>query len=205
MHKLVQSVAVLSLLITAAACAPQPTATPIPTQPPAPSAVGEPSQTLEPTWTPVERRTLPPEWTLTFTASMTPSITPTVPTSTPTHTPTLTPIPTIDAIGTVLAGQPPREGCAQFRVDESISAFDFVFGSDPVVNWTAMQGAAGYKVTLLNGARDAIFETITPLLTITFSANFFAIDDIYAWEVRPLSSEALQLCQPIGSALVPSV
>jgi hypothetical protein len=156
-----------------------------------PSASVSPQQTVARsiTATPTRdsRPTLPPTWT------REPSETP-LPTSPP-----QSPVPTIDAIGTALFGQPTLEACTGFTMDLLESQATFRPGQDVTVVWTPVQGAIGYTVTLLDASRNALFERFSEEPRFTFDGALFDLAaPYYAVTVRPLNVGSRQMCNSIG-------
>jgi hypothetical protein len=152
---------------------------------------GEP--TLPPPPQPVEgRATLPPSWTprpfitvtpIPFVGSPGPSRVP--PTSTPAGGQESTATPRADIPPTLAGEAQYPTACATFGKTEPTDIV-IVKGSPAQVSWTKVEGAAGYRVWLLNPSRRYSFDQVVDKETITIPEDAFIGPGPYAWEVMPL-------------------
>lgn len=137
------------------------------------------------------RATLPPE-----------------PTDTPTPTATLPP-PTLEEATLLpqIEGVEPLSVCESFAVDLANTMIEFPFGTSPTVRWTPVEGAVGYRVRIYNVRNSARELSDQPLFTdqtsYTFDAAFFQAGQSYGWDVYPVDAAQVQMCFPIGEALIP--
>ena len=179
--------AIFTLGFAIVGCSPQATdviPTLIPTPLPAVAATETPIPTVAPTQAPVERPTLPPTWT--------PSVEPT-----DTITPaTETPIPQITAAPTLAA-------CVPFDIDRNKSAATFTVGQPTQVFWVAVQGAARYRIGVLDGSNQEIFLDYSIEPTFTFPSDLFEAGKRYAWRVYPEDSLSRQMCFAVTGDMSP--
>ena len=174
--------------IALAACTPQPAV--LPTL--IPSLEGPTEVPTEaPAAQPVERATLPPEWTAAPQVTDTP-----VPTSTPEIPPTV-----FVETGPIIPAEIP--GCENFGVDLTQTKRTYVRGEDVTVFWTTIDGAAFYKVMLLNNRAEEIFVVYVDTNSYVFTADKFEPGEFYGWQVHPVSPLGVQMCLTEGAELLP--
>ncbi len=154
----------------------------IPSPQPAASATSTSIPTTAPTEIPVERPTLPPTWTPVLEASATP-----VP-------PTNTPIPAYTAIPTLVA-------CATFDIDREKSAATFTAGQPAQVYWTPVQGAARYRIRVIDGFNNELFADYSVDPTYIFRPGSLEAGKRYAWKVYPEDSLSRQMCVALTEEL----
>ncbi len=179
---------VLIIVVAIAGCTPQPADDALPTLIPTPQAVAPatetPVATVPPTDAPSSRPTLPPTWT----PSLEPTATPTVITNTP--APLNTAIPTLAACGT-------------FDVDRDRSAATFTVGTPTQVFWSAVSGAARYRISVIDGFNQEIFFDYSIEPSYTFKPDQFEAGDRYAWKVLPEDSLLRQMCLAVTGDMSP--
>jgi hypothetical protein len=182
------------LLGALAACNAQPTPV-LPTLIPTSTNPPDPTDTEVPTQGPtreVATFSLPPTWT-------------------PTVIPTETPIPATPTQQIVATMVPvtPLDVCSNFAVDFSNSTTSFPANTEPVVAWTAIQGASLYRVTLFApdnlGNLVALFDGYTDQTSYTFTQALytFEVGTQYGWEVYPVDNQNQQMCTSRGGELAP--
>jgi hypothetical protein len=134
--------------------------------------------------TPIVRMTLPPTWT--------PSSTPTdLP---PTNTPTF--VPTVEIIPNELP-----EACNLFAVDIENSVERFNLGESPTVAWTAVEGAALYRVLVFTQTGTQIYHRLFEETTTDIPTSIFPGEGNYGWESIPLDPAGVQMCYSVGGVL----
>lgn len=165
------------IVFAIAGCTPQAEVLPtlIPSPQPAASATSTVIPTTSPTEVPVDRPTLPPTWTPVVEASATP-----VP-------PTNTPVPAYTAIPTLVA-------CASFDIDREKSAATFSADQPAQVYWTAVQGAARYRIRVIDGFNNEVFADYSVDPTYIFKPGSLEAGKRYAWKVYPEDSLSRQMC-----------
>jgi hypothetical protein len=186
---------ILTILFGAlAGCNAQPTLV-VPTLIPTSTDAPEPSATEPPTQGPtqvVATFELPPTWTPTSEPSVTTA--PVIPTQQQVDTPV--PITPLDV-------------CSSFAVDFERSVTIFPSNTEPVIAWTAVQGAQIYRITLLGPDN---FGNLVPLFdgytedtsyTITRDLYTFEVGTQYGWEVYPADNLNQQMCFSRGGELSP--
>jgi hypothetical protein len=62
-----------------------------------------------------------------------------------------------------------------------------IFQNEPAqISWTAVDGAEGYRVWVLNVVDDYSFDQVVTETTTTIPADIFKWPGMYGWEVMPL-------------------
>lgn len=156
-----------------------------------PEIVPTATETVTPRPT-LPRATLPPE-----------------PSDTPTPTATLPPPPTLaDAtLPPQIEGVQPLSVCDTFAVDLANTMIEFPLGTSPTVHWRPVEGAVGYRVRIYNVRNSEVELSDQPLFTdqisYTFDGAFFESGESYGWDVYPVDAAQVQMCFPIGEALIP--
>lgn len=182
--------ALFMLAVVTVGCSPKPeevVPTLIPSLQPAnaASATPPPTDVPPPTQVPVERPTLPPTWT---------------PSPEPTNTvlpPTETPVPVWTAIPTLVA-------CGSFDVDRNKSAATFTVGKPAQVFWVPVQGAARYRISVLDGTNQEVLVDYAVEPTYTFAPDAFEAGKRYAWRVYPEDSLSRQMCFAVTGDMSPT-
>lgn len=197
MNRITGRCLILLAILLAACGAPQPTAAPSETPMPPPQVATDlPEQpTSAPTATPLERATLPPEWTLTPSATSLEGSASVQPQGTA--------VPTFDMINAVLLTSPTLEVCSDFTILYDQTETTFNRSNNAHVAWTPVRDALAYRITLYNEARDTVFSVIVGETFTDFGSNLFAFQQRYFWEVRPFDRNGVQLCAAIGAILIP--
>jgi hypothetical protein len=54
------------------------------------------------------------------------------------------------------------------------------------ISWTAVEGAEGYRVWILNAVNEYSFDQVVTETTITIPSDIFKWPGMYGWEVMPL-------------------
>ena len=106
---------------------------------------------------------------------------------------------------TYLILAPTLEVCTNFGEDVERNSLTFPISTSPQVYWTAVEGAAIYRVTLYNAAGEMLVDSFSETSPVSFDAELFELDNNYFWEVRPFSGTGVQLCVPRGALLTPVI
>ena len=144
-----------------------------------------PTSDVLPTNTRVARPTLPPTFT---------------PTIAPTLTPTLVPT----ATNTLEVRDAVSDACSSFGPDFALITRTFNVGQSPVAAWTAVEGAALYRIYVYDENRTQL--NIDPLFTeetnFSLPSDLFAQSGRYSWDVEPLDGAGIQICLGRGEGFV---
>lgn len=165
-----------------AATQPQPTALPAQTEP-----TSGPTQTATAMPTTRARPTLPPSWTPTATATVSPLPGDVQPTATG---PTPTPVK-VDGASPV---------CTNFAPDIATITREFRVGESPSIAWTAVEGAALYRVVVQNEREEIIHERLVTETFYAIPAEVFLSAGRFGWLVEPLDQIGVQMCLGRGEA-----
>jgi hypothetical protein len=156
-----------------------PTSTLMPTDEPA-TSTPVPTQVASPT---SGRQEMPPTWTLT-----------------PTDTATPEPATAAPTEGVTVAA--PLAACDTFGPDFTRNPTEFEVGNAVQVFWIPVDGAATYKVTLIDQMGRSITQHYTAASDYTFEAELFEAGKRYGWEVVPYNEFKDQMCYGRGDELV---
>lgn len=144
-----------------------------------------PTSDAPPTNTRVARPTLPPTFT---------------PTIVPTLTFTLAPT----ATDTLEAPNAVPEACSSFGPDFALITRAFNVGQSPVIAWTAVEGAALYRIYVYDDNRTQL--NIDPLfsegINFTLPPDLFEESGRYSWDVEPLDGAGIQICLGRGEGFI---
>ncbi|MFN8376211.1 MAG: hypothetical protein U0694_25470 [Anaerolineae bacterium] len=184
---------VLILVGALAACNAQPTPvlpTLIPTSTDAPAPTDTDVPSPQPTVPTSTAFSLPPTWTFT-------------------PVPSNTPVPPTATQAATAQEFTPLNACSTFAIDIQRSVTSFPSNTEPVVAWTAVQGAQLYRVTLYApdnfGNLQALFDGYTDQTSYTFTRDLytFEVGTQYGWEVYPIDNLQQQMCLSLGGELAP--
>jgi hypothetical protein len=174
--KRIIAIVILGLVVTGCGSqTPEALPTLIPTQTPLPAATNTTVPAVTPTDDLSDRPTLPPTWT--------PFVEPTDTIAPPTETP----LPESTAIPTLVA-------CGPFDVDRNKSAATFTVGQPTQVYWVPVQGAARYRISVLDAFNQEIFSDFAIDPTYTFKPDQFEAGKHYAWKLYPIDTLGRQMC-----------
>jgi hypothetical protein len=101
-----------------------------------------------------------------------------------------------------LQAQPTEPGCATFADDPTRYSVTFRVGSPVTVAWLAAEGAASYRVFLIDDTGAELFDDYTSETQFVFSADLFQRGKRYGWEVYPINDLGQQFCLRRGSELI---